>query len=168
MKHLKKFNEEFDPMGSWNPNHSSNKIKKEFSDDELKELVKDSNSLEEAFEEGLDPTIKSNILLRLCFRDNLVNSFNTLIDRIIEEDNFGTDAISRDVTKLKLAQWASEYGRIEFLKKFNELGWFNDFSEKNWDDLFNWLRISRILNRENREDDKEKTKQFLLNIKSEK
>ena len=29
MKHLKKFNEEFDPMGSWNPNHPSNKTKKE-------------------------------------------------------------------------------------------------------------------------------------------
>ena len=25
MKHLKKFNEDFDPMGSWNPNHPSNK-----------------------------------------------------------------------------------------------------------------------------------------------
>jgi hypothetical protein len=25
MKHLKKFNEEFDPMGSWDPNHPSNK-----------------------------------------------------------------------------------------------------------------------------------------------
>jgi hypothetical protein len=24
MKHLKKFNEDFDPMGSWNPNHPSN------------------------------------------------------------------------------------------------------------------------------------------------
>jgi len=25
MKHLKKFNEDFDPMGSWDPNHPSNK-----------------------------------------------------------------------------------------------------------------------------------------------
>jgi len=36
MKHLKKFNEEFDPMGSWNPNHISNKPEKEEPKETLK------------------------------------------------------------------------------------------------------------------------------------
>jgi hypothetical protein len=32
MKHIKRFNEEFDPMGSWNPKHPSNLKRKEYSE----------------------------------------------------------------------------------------------------------------------------------------
>lgn len=35
MKYLKKFNEEFDPMGSWNPKHPSNKVENNILTDDI-------------------------------------------------------------------------------------------------------------------------------------
>lgn len=161
---LKKFNEMFDPMGSWNPKHSDNQpteetpvIEEPKEDTEyLKKLPADPEKLTAALDGGLDPTTGHNLLLRVCFRDNLKESFNILIDRI-KEFNYGD---YNDV-KSHLLKHASQYGRIEFLNKFDELGFFDELSEKDWEDLFTWLRISRQLNDPK---EKEKVQNFLLDI----
>ena len=176
---LKKFNEMFDPMGSWDPKQLDNKstertednpvideelpikaIKGKINTDPeyIRKLPNNPEELTSVLDAGLDPTFAQNILLRVCFRDNLKDSFNILIDRI-KEFNYG----NYNNAKSHILKQATEYGRIEFLKKFYELGYFNDFNDSDWDDLLTWLRISRQMKNS---DDKKKTEQFLLDLKN--
>lgn len=169
---LKKFNEMFDPMGSWDPKHPDNQIGKEtpevsneapevskedFKNPEyVKSLISNPETLRKALDEGLEPTAMSNILLRVCFRDNSKESFDILIDSI-------KNKISDKEEKLHIIKHASQYGRIDFLKEFENIGWFKEFDDNDWVSLFEWLKLSRQMN--DRLDDKEKTRQFLLNLK---
>jgi len=165
---LKKFNEMFDPMGSWDPKHPDNQIEKEtpevkevsnedFKNPEyVKSLPANPEKLIKALDEGLDPTTMSHILLRVCFRDNLKESFEILMSLIKEKD-------LNSLQKLLLCKYSAEYGRIEFLKEFESLDWFKEFDETDWKNLLEWLELSRQM--KNRPDDKEKTKQFLLSLK---
>jgi hypothetical protein len=189
---LKKFNEMFDPMGSWNPKQLDNQsepkqldnqsepkqetpteeselsseVKKEdFKDQEyLKSLPNNPEKLRNALDKGLDPSTIQQLLLRVCFRDNLIESCGILVDCMKDDDiTYGTTTGKE--AKSNLCKRAAEYGRIEFLNKFYELGWFNDFDNEDWEDILTWLKISRQM--KNRPDDKEKTEKFLLDIKKQ-
>jgi hypothetical protein len=171
---LKKFNEMWDPMGSWSPKHPDNQsteknpVIDEPKEEEnsvkedpeyLKKLPTNPEELTTALDAGLDPTTGHNLLLRVCFRDNLKESFNILADRI-KEFNYG----DYKEAKLHLLKHTSQYGRIEFLNKFYQIGLFDELSDSDWEDLFTWLKISRQLDNT----EKEKVKNFLLGIQKSK
>ena len=83
---LKKFNEMFDPMGSWNPKHSDNQSTEETPvieepKEDLEYLIKlpaNPEKLTAALDGGLDPSTMMQLLLRVCFRDNLTESFKNI------------------------------------------------------------------------------------------
>lgn len=182
---LKKFNEMWDPMGSWDPKHPDNQStdknpvieeepknsqfsgkKVDFKNQEfIKSLPSNPNKLREALDAGLDPSTMEQLLLRVCFRDNSKESFELLVNQMKDDDitygsNTGKEA------KSNLCKRAAEYGRIEFLNKFYGLGWFNDFDNEDWKDILTWLEISRQM--KNSPEQKEKTKKFLLGIQKSK
>jgi hypothetical protein len=164
---LKKFNEMWDPMGSWDPKQMEDIEKPKEDPDQmpvsteyLRKLPTNPEKLTKALDEGLDPTILQNFLLRICLRDNLIESINILIDRI-KEFNYG----NYTGAKLHILKHTSQYGRIKILNKFNKLGFFDELSDRDWEDLLIWLNISRQLKDSG---EKEKVKKFLLDIKTKK
>ena len=100
MKHIKRFNEEFDPMGSWDPKHPSN------TKEEENELTSDQDQA--LFRSGL--FIRSlvrnelSIKIRNTYYDRNSNNKNNLLDdritQLLKIHNTWLDRIIENFVKL--------------------------------------------------------------------
>jgi hypothetical protein len=157
MKHLKKFNEDFDPMGSWDPKHPSNlenEVDTNFESlskmiGNLLKVLQYPKKLKEYLDENTKNTklkeeISNGMGIRGCIKgswksknevgDSFYESFVILFDFI------GSDIKTsfNDRNLFEFTQFAAEFCRLDILEYLESIGCL-----KVTPYIISWLEISR-------------------------
>lgn len=132
----------------------------------FKSVINDKEALHYCLNAGLDPTFEHHLPLRACIKgtydknnkpgEQYYESFLILMKYM--ERTSDIVKVLHDGNGMS-AKWAGEYGRLDMLKYFDELGLFKNYTTKDWDDIVGnskildkdgkpkkgWITISRML-----------------------
>jgi len=128
----------------------------EMTSDVFKSVVPDTEALDYCLKAGLDPLFSHNMPLRKCFSgtyDTLNaagaankkkgepywESFLMMMKYLERKDIVETLYFKGGM----ITKWATDYGRTECLDYFEKTGVYKKYTEKDWNDLFEWIDVSR-------------------------
>lgn len=129
----------------------------EMTSDVFKSVVPDTEALDYCLKAGLDPLFSHNMPLRKCFEGNysILNpagtnakkkgepywdSFLMMMKYLERKDIIETLYFKGGM----ISKWASDFGRTECLEYFEKTGVYKKYTKKDWNDLFEWIEVSRM------------------------
>jgi hypothetical protein len=146
----------------------------EMTSDVFKSVVPDTEALDYCLKAGLDPLFSHNMPLRKCFEGNylILNSSGTNTKK--KGEPYWESFLMmmkylerKDVVETlyfkggMISKWASDFGRTECLEYFEKTGVYKKYTEKDWNDLFEWIEVSRMSSTET----KAETLKFVKELK---
>ena len=147
----------------------------EMTSDVFKSVVPDTEALDYCLKAGLDPLFSHNMPLRKCFEGNYTilnpsgtnakkkgepywESFLMMMKYLERKDVVETLYFKGGM----ISKWASDFGRTECLEYFEKTGVYKKYTEKDWNDLFEWIEVSRMSSPET----KAETTKFVKELKA--
>ena len=134
----------------------------EMTGDVFGSVVSNAKSLQYCLYAGLDPAFNSYMPFRHAFKGSwkgpsdtgepYMESFDLLLKYMEKTGGSGTLAEKLTVKGNMFPKWAGEYGRVEVLEKFVEIGLFDSFTDKDWNDILIWVEIGRKMTPKQKED----------------